>query len=66
MRDFFHQNLAAERVVILYKISRFKQIIFSKYATNLETILSAQEPENLRFAHIIIFLFAFCIFNRYN
>jgi len=25
-----------------------------------------QELEHLRFAHIMIFYFAFCIFNRYN
>ena len=46
---------------ILYKSCSFKQIIFNNYATNLKTIIP-QEPENLRFANIIIFYFIFFIF----
>ena len=45
---------------ILYTSSRFKQIIFSKYATNLKTSMS-QEPEYLRFALFIIFNFYFAV-----
>ena len=39
---------------ILYKSCRFKQIIFSKYASNLQNEYIPQEPENLRFASLII------------
>ena len=44
----------------MYKISRFKQIILSKYATDF----IPQEPENLRLAHIVVFKFLFGIFNN--
>ena len=64
--NFFIINLFLHIYSILYKSSRFKQIIFNKYETNLKTIISTQESENLRFASIIIFKFLFCIFNRYN
>ena len=41
---------------ILYKISRFKQIIFSKYATNLKTTISQRSLNNLDF---FLLLFGF-------
>ena len=37
---------------ILYKSSRFKQIIFSKYANNLKNDYIPQKLENFRFAPI--------------
>ena len=40
------------------------QIIFSKYATNLKNDNIPQEPENLRFVHIVIlFYFYFAFLN---
>ena len=39
---------------ILYKIRTVKQIIFSKYATNLKNYDIPEEPEKLRFVPIII------------
>ena len=41
---------------ILYKNSRFKRIIFSKYITNLETTIS---PRSLRNLGLFLFLFEF-------
>ena len=41
---------------ILYKIWRFKQIIFSKYANNLKTIISQRSLSNLG---LLLFLFEF-------
>ena len=44
---------------MLYKSCSIKQIIFNNYATNLKMTISPQEPENLRFAPVIIFNFYF-------
>ena len=47
---------------ISYKIRSIKQTIFNKYATNLKTTISYRiEPENLRFAPVIIFNFYFAL-----
>ena len=41
---------------IWYKILSFKQIIFSKYATNLKNDDIPKEPEKLRFALFMILI----------
>ena len=40
--------------IYIYNNRRFKQNIFSSYATNLKNDVILEEPEKLRFAPIII------------
>ena len=47
---------------ILYKSSRFKQIIFNQIRNQSENDDIPQKPENLRFAHVIIFIFFYFAF----
>ena len=61
----WHNYTKTDICQILYKSCSIKQIIFNNYAKS-ENDYVPQEPENLRFAHIIFFYFAFSISNRYN
>ena len=49
---------------ILFRNGRFKQIIFSKYATNRKTSISHRILENLRFPPNIIFQFLINIIDK--
>ena len=51
---------------IWYRNQSYKQIIFSKYATNLKNDNNSEVPKQLRYTSIIIRIHYLFIFYRYN